>query len=157
MKIELWLIGDNSPRFIDEGVKEFEKRIKKYLPFEIKIFKNIKSAASWPVSKIKTKEWELIAKNLNANDHLILLDDKGAKFTSLEFAHQINHLMTHVQTRVIFLIGGAFGFDRPAYLAAKQKLSLSSFTFSHQLARVVLLEQVYRGLSILNNEPYHNE
>lgn len=157
MKIELWLIGENSPHFINEGVKSFEKRIKKYLPFEIKVFKNIKSSASWPVSKIKLKEWEIIEKGLNSGDYLILLDDKGSKFTSLEFADHMNHLMTHIQSRVIFLIGGAFGFDDSAYSVAKQKLSLSSFTFSHQLARVVLVEQIYRGLSILNNEPYHNE
>lgn len=157
MKIELWLIGDNTPKYIDDGVKEFEKRIKKYLPFEIKVFKNLKNAASWPISQVKAKEWEMISKNINSSDHLILLDDKGSKFTSLQFAEQLNHWMSHVQTKVIFLIGGAFGFDENAYLTARQKLSLSSLTFSHQLARIVLLEQIYRGLSILNNEPYHNE
>lgn len=157
MKMELWLIGDTTPDYLKKGVEEFDKRIRKYIPFEVKVLRNIKYTNNWPIAKIREKEWENISKNLTSGDHLILLDDKGKKYNSLEFADFINHLMIHIPARVVFMVGGAYGFSDEAYTRSNQKLSLSNMTFSHQLARIVLLEQIYRGFTILNNEPYHNE
>lgn len=157
MKMELWLIGDTTPDYLKKGVDEFDKRIKKYIPFEVKVIKNIKYTNNWPITKIKEKEWESISKGLTTGDHLVLLDDKGIIHNSIEFAAFVNQMMVHIPTKVVFLIGGAFGFSDEAYARANQKLSLSNLTFSHQLARIVLLEQIYRAFSILNNEPYHNE
>jgi 23S rRNA (pseudouridine1915-N3)-methyltransferase len=157
MKLELWLIGDSHPEYVNNAVDLYTKRINKYISFGIKTLKNIKNTQNWPVELLKSKEWESVDKNLSSQDYLILLDENGHSMNSLQFSEFLNKTLTHVPSKTIFLIGGAYGFDKKAYLRAQQKLSLSTFTFSHQLARIVLLEQIYRGFSILNNEPYHNE
>jgi 23S rRNA (pseudouridine1915-N3)-methyltransferase len=157
MKIELWILGDPHPNYVKEAMETYSKRINKYISFGTKTFKNIKNAQNWPVELLKSKEWESIEKTLSPQDYLIVLDEKGTQMNSMQFSEFLNKTLTHVSSRTVFLIGGAYGFDNKAYLRAQQKISLSNLTFSHQLARIVLLEQIYRGFSILNNEPYHNE
>jgi 23S rRNA (pseudouridine1915-N3)-methyltransferase len=157
MKIELWIFGDPHPYFVKEALETYSKRINKYISFGIKTIKNIKNAQNWPPDLLKAKEWETIEKYLSPQDYLIVLDERGKTMNSLQFAEFLNLTLSHVSSKTIFLIGGAYGFDPKAYQRAQQKISLSNLTFSHQLARIVLLEQIYRGFSILNNEPYHNE
>ncbi|MCC6460241.1 MAG: 23S rRNA (pseudouridine(1915)-N(3))-methyltransferase RlmH [Saprospiraceae bacterium] len=155
MKVEVWAIGKTSEVYLDTGIAIFEKRLKNYLPF------------SWivlPAAKVKTtdgqvlkqEEAKLVLAKLNADDYLVLLDENGKQYSSQELAHWMEQRLNSSQRRMVLLIGGAFGFTPELYARANAQLSLSRLTFSHQMVRVFLLEQLYRAMTILRNEPYHN-
>jgi len=157
VKIELWYIGKTAFTFVKDGVAEFSKRINRYNKFSEVCIPDVKSGKNHPPALIKKAEGEKIMALLKPDDLLILLDEKGKTYRSVSFAKQLNQWQLSSKKRIIFLIGGAWGFDSPVYERANAKLSLSDMTYSHQLIRLIFLEQLYRGFTILNNEKYHNE
>ena len=156
MKVELWQIGKTAFPYLEEGIKIYQKRLSHYTKFDIQTIPDIKNAGKLSAEQLKEKEGEQILKKLEPTDHLILLDESGKTFSSEKFADYIQQLQLNRHKRVIFLIGGAFGFSPAVYSKAKGKLSLSKMTFSHQMVRLFFVEQLYRGFTILNNERYHN-
>lgn len=157
MKIECWMIGKTSFAYIGEGMDIYQKRMKKYISFDKLILPDVKNAKNMNAELLKQKEGEAILKKLQKEDFLILLDEKGKIFSSRQFAAFLNKTIQRSNKKAVFLIGGAFGFSEAVYQRANAKLSLSAMTFSHQMIRVFLIEQIYRGFTILNNEPYHND
>ena len=157
MKSELWLIGKTSFPYIDQGMKIYEKRLSRYLPFESIVLPDVKNAKKLPPGKLKIKEGELVLSKLNNNDFLVLLDERGKQLTSIEFSKFMENKMQIGNRKLIFLVGGAWGFSEAIYKRANYKISLSKMTFSHQMIRLFILEQLFRAMSILKGEPYHNE
>lgn len=156
MKLELWCIGKTFFSFVKEGEQEFEKRINKYLPFANQVIE-VKAKSKAP-DVIKNLEGEKILSLLKPTDFLWLLDEKGKSFSSRKFATQLQTKFNDSgYKRIVFLVGGAYGFSDEVYQRANGKLSLSEMTYSHQLIRLIFLEQLYRAFTILNNEPYHND
>jgi len=157
MKVELWVIGKTSFSFVKEGSAMYQKRLKKYLPFKIEVIPDIKNAKNMPAVLLKKKEAEAVLSKLKPNDALLLLDENGKSFSSKNFAQFLEKQLQQQHKRLIFLIGGAYGFDESIYQKAKAKVSLSTMTFSHQIIRLFFMEQFYRAMTILNNDPYHND
>ena len=157
MKIELWSIGKTKDSYLKEGIKIYQKRLSHYVPFEIREFDDVKNASKLEISKLKKDEADMILKKLPADYSLILLDEKGKQHTSLSFASFLEDHMNYQRKSIIFLIGGAFGFDQKLYDKADLKISLSNLTFSHQMVRLFFIEQLYRAFTIINNEKYHNQ
>jgi 23S rRNA (pseudouridine1915-N3)-methyltransferase len=158
MKIELWYIGKNAFDFVQSGINIYRKRIEKYVTFSIEEIPDVKNQGAKSNSiLLKKLEGKSILKKLNDSDILILLDESGKSLGSLPFSEYLNNYLISGKKKIVFLIGGAYGFDEKVYSRAQGSLSLSPMTFSHQLIRIVFLEQLYRGFTILRGEPYHNE
>lgn len=157
MKIVLIVIGKTDAGYFVEAIREYANRLVHYLPFEMQVIPDIKNVKNFSEAQQKEKEGELILKALQAGDHLVLLDEKGKEFTSMQFAVYLEKKMHTVPKRLVFVIGGPYGFSEAVYRAAVEKISLSKMTFSHQMIRLIFTEQLYRALTILNNEPYHHE
>jgi len=157
MKLLLLFTGKTSFKYLDIGISDYEKRIKRYIDFEIKVVKDFKASKSMPAKNIKIKEGEQILKHLNKTDILILLDEKGKLFTSREFAQFVDNKQNTGVRRLVFLVGGAYGFSEEIYKRANGKVSLSKMTFSHQPIRLLFTEQLYRAFTIIKGEPYHND
>ena len=156
MKIEAWFIGKTSPAYLQIGLDDFAGRIKKYVPFETVIIADIKEAGSYAAKDRLLKEGEKVLQKLIPQDYLILLDEGGKEFSSVQFSQFIEKELNKSYKKLIFLVGGSFGFSPELQQRANLKISLSKMTFSHQMVRLFFLEQIYRGFTILNNEPYHN-
>lgn len=156
MKLEMWVIGKTNARYLEEGIELYEKRVKKYLPFEIQVLPDVKNAGVLSALQLKEKEGEMVISRLKKDDFLILLDEKGQQYTSEQLAQQLDQWLMMSVKRLVLLVGGAYGFSDEVYAKAQAKLALSKMTFSHQMVRLFLLEQLYRAMSILRNEPYHN-
>ena len=156
MKIELWVVGKTAFKYLDEGILLYEKRLRHYTPFELVILPDVKNP---PLSTdaLKTKEGEVILNKLTKDDVLILLDENGKQQTSIEFSKFIENQQINSTKRLVFQIGGAFGFSEGVYNRANFKLSLSKMTFSHQMIRLFFAEQLYRAFTIIKGEKYHNE
>lgn len=157
MKITLLVIGKTDARYFVDAISEYEKRLVHYIPYEMEVIPDLKNTKNISEEQQKDKEGELILKNLQAGDYLVLLDDKGKEYTSLKFAQYIEKKTHTVPKRLVFVIGGPYGFSQAVYDRANEKLTLSRMTFSHQMVRLIFVEQVYRAMTILNNEPYHHE
>ena len=157
MKIVLIVIGKTNEQYLIEGISQYHKRLQHYTQFEVLEISNVKNAKNLSNSELIKMEGQLVLKQLKSSDHLVLLDDKGKSFTSPKFAEKMQSWMFSGKKRLVFLIGGAYGFSEDIYARGKEKLSLSRMTFSHQMVRLFFVEQIYRGYSILNNEPYHHE
>ncbi len=157
MKITLLVIGKTDAGYFIDAVNEYQKRLEHYISFEVQVIPDIKNTKSLTVDQQKEKEGELILRSLQAGDYLVLLDDKGKEYTSMQFAHYIERKTHTVSKRLVFLIGGPYGFSQSVYDKANEKLTLSRMTFSHQMVRLIFVEQLYRAMTILNNEPYHHE
>jgi len=157
VKIQLTVIGKTNQDFVQKGLDEFCGRLKHYIPFELDIIPDIKNTKNLSQEQQKEKESELILKNIQAGDYVVLLDERGKEFSSLQFADYIEKKTHVVNKKLVFVIGGAYGFSEKLYEAASEKISLSKMTFSHQLIRLIFVEQLYRAMTILNNEPYHHE
>lgn len=155
MKIKLLLMGKTTDESIRRIEADYEKRIKRYTAFESIVIDN-SSVRNGPESVIRQKEGEMILKRLSPGDHLILLDERGKSYTSVQFANEINNWMTSSKKTVVLTIGGAYGFSDEVKQRANGMVSLSAMTFSHQIVRIIMMEQVYRAFTILNNEPYHH-
>lgn len=157
MKITLLSVGKTTFPFIKDGCDTFVKRIKHYIGFEAIEIPELKNVSALSKEQIKDKEGELILKQIKASDKVILLDEKGSRFSSIEWAEELRKEMVMSTKSIIFVIGGSYGFAKSVYDRANGKLSLSSMTFSHQIIRLFFVEQLYRALTIIKGEPYHNE
>lgn len=157
MQVKLIFLGKTRERYIAEGISVYEDRLKRYFTFtmitlvEQRSFKN-----SDQIVKIISNEAKIILKNIKVTDYVVLLDEKGMEFTSKEFSGQMQKFMNTVKSNLVFIIGGAYGFDQTVYERADFILSLSKLTFSHQMVRLFFVEQLYRSMTILNHEPYHH-
>jgi 23S rRNA (pseudouridine1915-N3)-methyltransferase len=156
MKVEFWVIGKTSFPYLDEGNDIYLNRIKHYLPFQMVTIPDIKNRKKLSEPEIKKREGEVILSKLNSGDFLILMDERGKQRTSVQFSEHFQSLLQQSYKRIIFLIGGAYGFSDAVYERSNTKMSLSNMTFSHQMVRLIFLEQFYRALAIMNNEPYHH-
>ena len=157
MKISLVVIGKTDAAYFVDAINEYKNRLVHYIPFEMEVIPDIKNVKNLREDQQKEKEGELILKTLQSGDYLVLLDEHGKSFTSMEFSTYIERKMHVVPKRLVFVIGGPYGFSESVYKAASEKISLSKMTFSHQMIRLIFVEQIYRAMTILNNEPYHHE
>lgn len=156
MKIQFWSVGKTHESFVKEGIELFTKRISNYFPVEWNIIPMPKNAGIMEPAMLKIKEGEAILVQINKEDFLVLLDEKGKEFTSEGFAKFIEKRTVESTKTVIFLIGGAYGVSDAVFARANFKWSLSTLVFPHQMVRLILAEQVYRACSILRNEKYHH-
>ncbi|VAW23599.1 23S rRNA (pseudouridine(1915)-N(3))-methyltransferase [hydrothermal vent metagenome] len=157
MKVILLVIGKTDATYLQEGIAEYQKRLKHYAPFELKVIPDIKRKKNLTEYMQKKREAELILHQLNNTAEVILLDEKGKSFSSKDFSSYIEKKMVSGIKELVFIIGGPYGFAKEVYDKAQQKISLSRMTFSHQMARLVFMEQLYRAFTILKGEPYHHD
>lgn len=157
MKICLLVIGKTDEAYLQKGMELFLKRIPHYISFELKIIPDIKSSKNLSEEQQKEKEGELILQQINTSDEIILLDENGMEASSTEFARFLEKKMIAGTKRVVFVVGGPYGFAASVYTRSNAKISLSRMTFSHQMVRLIFLEQLYRAMTILKGEPYHHQ
>lgn len=157
MQIKLIVVGKTDSRAIQELIDEYVKRLGFYIKFEFEIIPDLKNSKSLSESSQKEKEGELILKKLQNSDELILLDENGKQFSSVDFSDYLQKKMNSGLKQLVFVIGGPYGFSEAIYQRANGKISLSKMTFSHQMVRIFFIEQVYRAYTILRNEPYHHQ
>ena len=157
MKIQLIVVGKTNQDFVRHGLNEFCKRLDHYFPFELEIIQDIKNTKNISVEQQKIKEGELILKSFQTGDYIVLLDECGKEFTSIQFSQFIEKKANTSLKRLVFVVGGAYGFSTEVYAAANEMIALSKMTFPHQLIRLIFIEQLYRAMTILHNEPYHHE
>jgi 23S rRNA (pseudouridine1915-N3)-methyltransferase len=157
VKIRLIAIQKTGESYLKEGIGIYEKRIRRYIPFEYLEINSPKKWGNLPIENQKKEEGKLIISAVSGDEHVILLDENGREFTSRKFAHSLQKHMNSVKRSIAFVIGGAYGFSDEVYALANEKMALSKMTFSHQMVRLFAIEQLYRALSILNNDPYHHD
>ena len=157
MKFILLVVGKTVEKHYITAIADYVERTKHYTSFNMEVIPELKNTKSLSMEQQKEKEGELILKALQPGDVVVLLDEHGKEFRSVEFANWIERKMHTVNKRLVFIIGGPYGFAPSVYAAAQEKISLSKMTFSHQMIRLIFVEQLYRALSILNNSPYHHE
>ncbi len=156
MKILFLVIGKTDESYLDTGILKYIKRLEHYVPFEMKIIPDIKNRKTLTEEQQKKTEGELILSNINVGDDLVLLDENGKTFSSVAFSQWIEKQMNIGSKRIIFVVGGPYGFSKEVYAKAKFKISLSEMTFSHQMIRLIFVEQLYRAFTIIKGEPYHH-
>ena len=156
MKIVFLVIGKTDESYLDTGILKYIKRLEHYVPFEMKIIPDIKNRKTLTEEQQKKAEGELILSNINIGDDLVLLDENGKTFSSVAFSQWIEKQMNGGSKRMIFIVGGPYGFSKEVYAKAKFKISLSEMTFSHQMIRLIFVEQLYRAFTIIKGEPYHH-
>lgn len=157
MKVLLLVVGKTTdPHFI-ASIDEYSRRVGHYLSFELKVIPELKNTKSLSPDQQKEKEADMLLKAFLPGDHIVLLDEHGKEYRSLEFAKWMQKKMNSVSQRLVFVVGGPYGFSPRIYREASEKISLSQMTFSHQMIRLIFVEQIYRAMTILNNEPYHHE
>jgi len=157
MQIKLIAIGKTDDKQLLQLIEQYQKRLKHYIKFDLDIIPDIKNVKNLSEKQQKEKEGELILKKLVPTDILVLLDENGKQFTSVEFSNYLQKKMNAGIKQLVFVIGGPYGFSETVYQKAQGKLSLSKMTFSHQMIRLFVVEQIYRGFTILKNEPYHHQ
>ena len=157
MKIKLLAIGKTDDKNLLQLINVYEKRLKHYIKFSLEVIPDIKNVKNFSEKQQKEKEGELILSKLDPTDQLIVLDDKGKHYTSIEFSNFLQKKMNSGIKQLVLVIGGPYGFSEAVYKKSVGKLSLSKMTFSHQMIRLFIVEQIYRGFTILKNEPYHHE
>lgn len=157
MKIALIVVGKTSQPYLTEGIDEYVSRIKRYMPFELYVIPELKNTRNLTMEQQKNREGDALLKALQPGDCVVLLDEHGKELTSLQFAAYIEQKQQTSARRLVFVIGGPYGFSPDVYERCQEKLSLSKMTFSHQMVRLFFTEQLYRAMTILNNEPYHHE
>jgi len=156
MKVKLILIGKTDSKYINEGNAEYQKRLKHYINTEVVVIPDIKNSKNLSEEQQKKKEGELILNQIKEGDFLILLDENGKQFSSVEFSKFIEKQMISGLKNLVFIVGGPYGFSDDVYKKANSKISLSKMTFSHQMVRLIFLEQLYRAMTIIKGEPYHH-
>lgn len=157
MNIKLLAIGKTDHQALQTLVDEYTKRLSFYIKFELDVIPDIKNVKNLSEAQQKEKEGELILAKLTPTDQLILLDENGSTFSSVGFSDYLQKKMNSGAKTLVFVIGGPYGFSEEVYKKAQGKLSLSLMTFSHQMVRLFFIEQLYRGFTILRNEPYHHQ
>jgi 23S rRNA (pseudouridine1915-N3)-methyltransferase len=156
MTIKLLAIGKTDNKELQGLIDDYQKRLGFYVKFEFEIIPDLKKVKNLSEAQQKQMEGELILNKLNPTDVLILLDENGKQFDSVGFSDYLQKHMNSGIKQLVFVIGGPYGFSQDVYTKAKGKLSLSKMTFSHQMIRLFVIEQLYRGFTILKNEPYHH-
>jgi len=156
MKVILLVAGKTNDAWAKTAIAEYEKRLKHYLPFQIEVLPDLKSTKNLTEDQVKAKEAELILAWNKSGDVMVLLDENGEQYSSEGFAGLMQKKMNAGVRNLIFVVGGPYGFDASVYAAVREKISLSRMTFSHQMVRLFFVEQIYRAMTILNNEPYHH-
>lgn len=156
MKITLLAIGKTDNKNLETLIQMYSKRLGHYVPFSLEVIPDIKKTKNLSEDQQKQLEGTEILKRTTTGDHLILLDEKGSSYTSVKFANFLQKKMNGGLKNLIFVIGGPYGFSPEIYERAQGKVSLSQMTFSHQMVRLFVVEQLYRGFTILRNEPYHH-
>ena len=156
MKTILILVGKTTDKHFQAGISDYTERISHYMPFDIVTIPELKNTKSLSEEQQKTMEGELILKQLQPSDTLVLLDEHSKELRSIELAKWLEQKQQTAR-RLIFVIGGPYGFSEAVYNRANEKLSLSKLTFSHQMVRLVFTEQIYRACTIIKGEPYHHE
>ena len=157
MTSDLILVGKTTGQWLENGIEEYVGRLKHYVRFGLVVIPELKNSRHLREEQIKTTEGELILARIAAGDHVILLDERGTlPDGSVEFADRLQGLMNRGVRRLVFVVGGAYGFSEAVYARADQRLSLSRLTFSHQMVRLIFIEQLYRAFTILGGEPYHH-
>ena len=157
MKITLLVVGKTEDRYLIEGMEKYLNRLKHYIGFNLTVIPEIKNTKNLSEAQQKVREAELILKQISNLDTVILMDEKGKKYTSVAFSNYLNKQMIGSVQHLVFIIGGPYGFDESVYKRANGSMSLSDMTFSHQMVRLFFVEQLYRAFSILKGEPYHHE
>ena len=157
MQIKLIAIGKTDNKQLIQLIEAYQKRLKFYIKFDFVIIPDIKNVKHLSESQQKQKEGELILNKINSSDALILLDENGKQMDSVAFSSFLQKYMNSGIKQLVFVIGGPYGFSQDVYAKSKGKLSLSKMTFSHQMVRLFFIEQLYRGFTILRNEPYHHK
>jgi len=157
MKITLLTVGKSTNSHLISLQEEYQNRLKYYIPFEMTVVPELKNTKNLSISEQQEKEADLILKQLETSDEVVLLDEKGKHFTSVGFSEFLSKKMLASHKRMVFVVGGPYGFSERVYQRANGKVSLSAMTFSHQMIRVIFVEQLYRAMTILKGEPYHHE
>ncbi|MCH2231468.1 MAG: 23S rRNA (pseudouridine(1915)-N(3))-methyltransferase RlmH [Crocinitomicaceae bacterium] len=157
MKIKLICVGKTVKSYLKEGEAEYLKRLTHYSPVEKIEISELKNAKKLSKEQIKTQEAQLILNHIKPGETIILLDEKGKQYRSMEFSKYLQKKFNSGGKGIVFIIGGAYGFSDEIYAKSSDKISLSQMTFSHQMVRLFFLEQIYRGFTILKGEPYHHE
>ncbi|MEN2280542.1 23S rRNA (pseudouridine(1915)-N(3))-methyltransferase RlmH [Algoriphagus sp. SE2] len=157
MQIKLIAIGKTDNQAIISLIDDYSKRLNFYIKFEFEVIPDLKNTKSLSETLQKEKEGELILKKLASSDQLILMDERGKSYSSVDFSEFLQKRMNSGLKQLVFVIGGPYGFSQEVYSRSNGKISMSKMTFSHQMIRPFFIEQLYRGFTILRNEPYHHE
>ncbi|MDQ3047588.1 MAG: 23S rRNA (pseudouridine(1915)-N(3))-methyltransferase RlmH [Bacteroidota bacterium] len=157
MKITLILNGKTEDDHIIKGFALYEQRLKHYINFETLVIPALKNTKALSIEQQKQKEGELLFRQIQSSDKVILLDENGKEYNSVQFSEFIQQQMNSGSKNLVFVVGGPYGFSEEVYKRANGKISLSKMTFSHQMVRLFFVEQVYRAMTILKNEPYHHQ
>lgn len=157
MKILFLMIGKTVDKRLTTLIDEYAERVKHYMPFDMEVIPELKNTKALSTEQQKEKEGELLQKQLRDGDYIVLLDEGGKELRSIEFAVYLEKKQSQVARRLVFVVGGPYGFSPTLYKLAKEKISLSKMTFSHQMIRLFFVEQLYRAMTILRGEPYHHE
>ena len=157
MKLILLVIGRTTDRHVQALIDDYSSRLGHYVPFQFDVIPELRNTRGLSVEQQKAQEADLVRKQLQPGDHLILLDEHGTERRSVDFASWLGKRMSAGARRIVFVVGGPYGFDASLHQQAAEEISLSLMTFSHQLIRVLFVEQLYRACTILRGEPYHHE
>jgi 23S rRNA (pseudouridine1915-N3)-methyltransferase len=157
MNIKLLAVGKTDNKNLQSLIDDYTKRLSFYIKFEMEIIPDLKNVKNLSEAQQKEKEGELILSKLSPTDELILLDENGSSFSSVRFSEALQKKMNSGIKTLVFVIGGPYGFSEDVYRKANGKIALSAMTFSHQMVRLFFIEQLYRGFTILRNEPYHHQ
>ena len=157
MKVVLLSVGKTDNEYFARVIEEYKKRVNFYLPFELDFVADVKNSKNLSIGKLKEEEGKRLLISLQASDQVVLLDNTGKQLDSPGFARYMEKKMISVPKRLVFIVGGPYGFSPGLYDRGDERLSLSSMTFTHQMVRMVFAEQLYRAMTILHNEPYHHE
>jgi 23S rRNA (pseudouridine1915-N3)-methyltransferase len=157
MKIKLLVVGQTPKNYLSDGEAIFTSRLNKYINFEKQEIPDLKNAKNMTTEQIKQEEGKLLLQKIGTTDLVVLLDEKGKEYRSVDFAQWLQNTFNQGPKQIVFVVGGPYGFSDDVYTRANQKIALSKMTFSHQMIRLFFVEQLYRAFSILKNEPYHHE
>lgn len=157
MEIQLLTVGKTTLPYVVSGTEDFLQRLKRYINYRIVCVPDIRNTRGLTETQQKDKEGDLLLSNIQTSDLCILLDEHGREFTSIEFAKELQKYMSSGRKRVIFIVGGPYGFSEKIYARADGYISMSKMTFTHEMVRLFFTEQVYRAMTILRGEPYHHE
>ena len=157
MEVTMLTVGKTDVKWVKEGLDLYVSRLKHYVPFSLVEIPQLKGAASLSREQIREKEGELILRQVDPGDTVILLDERGKEYRSVEWAEALRKRLAHGGRGLVFVIGGAYGFSQKVYDRSDGLVSLSKMTFSHQMVRTVFAEQLYLAFTIIRGEPYHHE
>lgn len=156
MKIALMQVGKTTEKYLDEGILIYRDRIRKYVPFDIVTVPDVRNTRNMPVNEQKNREGEGILKALQPDDYIVLLDERGKEMSTVDFSSWLERMLMIPKKRIAFIIGGPWGVSGEISGEADFTLCLSKMTFSHQITRLLFLEQLYRAFTIIRGEPYHH-